>query len=434
MKLKVTIATGIGACLLVAACAPPGASNAQGPAQQGPVGTVAPTSEVTLSLVSTPESGAAIRSIITQFEGKHPTVKIKYQDTNFDDYNKSLNLSLASAQSPDIVLLNSVGTTVKDNLVRSLAAYEKAYSWDKVYPSTQLAQWRVGGDGKTLGFGDLYAAPAGFSIVGVYYNKAKAAKVGITSPPKTMDDFDAALAKAKAAGELPVQLGNAEGHASFAVQLIGQSHDGAEKAANWAFGHKGSTFDSPGNRQGADKLREWAGKGYLPADANGVDLQGAVDKFTKGEGVFFVDGNWDAAKIGERMNGDVGFFAFPGAKATAIGTSVAYGISAKCANPDAAALFLDYLHSEAASAAEFKAGFMPADVAAAKPEPGTVMADIVAAWTKVNADNGLVGFNNNATPTMGDTLTAATQELIAGKTDGAGFIGAIQTDWAKTHG
>ncbi|MFC7615436.1 ABC transporter substrate-binding protein [Actinokineospora soli] len=395
--------------------------------------TGVPSGPVTLSLVSTPESGAAVKQIIAAFQGKHPNVTITYQDTNFDDYNKSLNLTLASEQAPDIVLLNSVGTTVKDKLVRSLAPYEAAYGWATTYPSTQLAQWRVAPNGTTLGSGDLYAAPAGFSIVGVFYNKAKAAKLGI-APPTSLAEFESAMDKAKAAGELPLQLGNAEGHASFAVQLIGQSQDGAQSAAKWTFGAPGSTFDTPGNRTGAAKLREWADKGYLPEGANGVDLQSAVAKFAGGEGLFFIDGNWDTAKIADKLGADAGFFAFPGPNATAIGTSVAYAISAKTQHPDAAAAFLDYLHSPEASAAQFGIGFMPADPEAAKPAAGTLMADVVAAWKKVNGDNGLVGFNNNATPTMNTTLVSATQELIAGRSDAAAFLDAVQRDWAETHG
>ncbi|MFC9468367.1 ABC transporter substrate-binding protein [Streptomyces coelicoflavus] len=433
MKLRTMLAGTVFVVLAATSCAPGAGSEA--PADtSGPVHTGVPDGDVTLSLVSTPESGAAVKAAIKAFEAKHPNVSIEYQDTNYDDYNKSLNLSLASDQAPDIALLNSVGTTVKDALVRDLTPYSKAYGWDKTYASTQLDQWRVDADGSTLGKGKLYAAPAGFSLVGVYYNKAKAAKLGITTPPATLAEFEAALAKAEKAGETPLQLGNAQGHASFPIQLIGQSLDGAEAAAKWTFGQKGTTFDTPGNRTAVGKVAEWADKGYLPESANGTDLQGATDKFTKGDGVFFVDGNWDAARIGEKLGEDAGFFAFPGRKATAIGTSVAYAVSSRTEHPDAAAAFLDFLRSPEASAAQFEAGFMPADVSAAKPEQGTVMADIVAAWSKVNTDNGLVGFNNNATATMNDRFTAATQELLAGKTDTAAFVKAIQDEWAATHG
>ncbi|MEV7460976.1 ABC transporter substrate-binding protein [Streptomyces rubiginosohelvolus] len=433
--MKITKILAGTACLAfaAAACAPgPDAGTAAEPG--GPVSTKVPSKEIELKLVSTPESGAAIKEIIRLWEAKHPNIKIAYQETGYDDYNKSLNLSLASEQAPDLALLNSVGTTVKDKLVRDLSPYADAYGWDKVYPSTQLDQWRVAGNGSTLGKGPLYAAPAGFSLVGVYYNKAKAKELGIAEPPKTLADFEAALAKARSAGEVPLQLGNAEGHASLLVQLTGQSLDGAEKAAKWTYGQSGATFDTQGNRTALDKLGAWAKKGYIPGGANGVNLQGAVDKFTKGQGLFFVDGNWDAARIAERLGSDAGFFAFPGAKATGIGTSVAYAVASKSEHPDAAAAFLDFLHSPEASAAQFKAGFMPADPAVAKAQPGTVMADVVNAWTRVGDDNGLVAFNNNATPTMDDKLTAATQELLAGRTDTAGVIDTVQDEWAQSHG
>ncbi|WP_327259093.1 ABC transporter substrate-binding protein [Streptomyces sp. NBC_01240] len=433
MKISKVLAGAAVVALSATACAPGAGSDSAADSATGPVKTGVPDKNVTLELVSTPESGSAVKAIIEAFEAKHPNVTVKYQDTNYDDYNKSLNLALYSKTGPDIVLLNSVGTTVKDGLVRDLSPYAKAYGWEKTYPSTQLNQWRVDKDGSTLGQGGLYAAPAGFSLVGVYYNKAKAAKAGITKPPATLEEFDAALGKAKAAGELPLQLGNAQGHASFPIQLIGQSQDGAGQAAKWTFGQKGATFDTAGNRTAVDKLTEWNKKGYLPKGANGADLQTAVDKFTKGEGVYLVDGNWDAATIGKKLGKDAGFIAFPSTEATAIGTSVAYAVSSHSKNPDTAAAFLDFLHSPQA-AAEFKAGFMPADLSVAKPEANTVMADVVAAWSKVNADNGLVGFNNNATATMNDKLTAATQELLAGRTDSAGFIKAIQGEWANTHG
>lgn len=434
MKISRVLAGAVLVALCGTACAPGASSDTTAAEPSGPVKKGAGDEKVTLKLVSTPESGAAVKSVIKAFEAKYPQVTIDYEDNNVDDYNKALNLSLASDQAPDIALLNSVGTTVKDGLVIDLSRYAKAYDWDKTYPSTQLNQWRVAEDGSTLGTGGLYAAPAGFSLVGVYYNKAKAAEAGITTPPATLEEFEAALAKAKKAGELPLQLGNQQGHASFPIQLIGQSADGAEQAARWTFGQKGATFDTPGNRTAADKLTAWKKKGYLPSGANGTDLQTAVDKFTKGQGVYFVDGNWDAEKIGDKLGKDAGFIAFPSPKATAIGTSVAYAISSKSRHADTAAFFLDFLHSPEASAAEFKAGFMPADLTAAKPQDGTVMKDIVAAWGRVNDDNGLVGFNNNATATMNDKLTATTQELLAGRTNTDGFVRAVQDEWSKTHG
>ncbi|XVV12608.1 ABC transporter substrate-binding protein [Actinoplanes sp. CA-131856] len=419
--------------LAVAACAP-GADSADDAATSTEIKTGVPAGDVALSLISTPESGAAMKPIIAAFEAKYPNVKVKYSETNFDDYNKSLNLTLSSDQSPDIALLNFVGTTVKDKLVIGLDGYAKAYGWDKAYAASQLAQWRVEPNGATLGGGDLYAAPSGFSFVGVYYNKAKVAKLGIKVPITSVADFDAALATAKAAGELPLQLGNKEGHASFPLQLVGQATDGPAAYGQWQYGKPGTSFDTAGNRKGLEELSSWAAKGYIPADANGVDLQGAVDRFTKGQGVFFVDGTWDSTKIGDNLKADAGFFPFTETKATAIGSSIAYAISAKSKNQQAAAAFLDFLRDPAAVKESFKIGQLPSDVSTVVAPPGTVSEEIVKAWGQVGKDDGLAGYNNNVTATMNDTLVSQTQQLIGGKTSADAFITAVQDDWTKTHG
>lgn len=418
---------------LLAGCAPGAAAGSSTGSE--PVSTDLGSAKVTLNLISTPESGAATKATIAGFEKLHPNITVKYSQTNYNDYNKSVNLALASKEAPDIALLNAVANTVKDKLVLDLDPYAKAYNWSTVFPSNELDQWRVASDGSTLGSGGaLYAAPAGFSIVGLYYNKKIATQLGIDSAPKTLDALEADMAKAKAAGQVPLQLGNSQGHASFILQSIGQSIEGAPTANKWVFGDKGNDFNTPGNVTGATKLSEWAKDGYFPTSANGTDLQGAVNNFISGQGLFFVDGNWDAATIDKGLGSDAGFTYFPGAKATGIGTSVAYAISSKSRNPNAAAAFLNYLHSKNASKQQFAQGFMPDDPTAANPTPGSLQADIVAAWAAVAEDNGLVGFNNNATATMNDTLTSSTQELIAAKTTVPQFISMIQTDWVQTHG
>jgi raffinose/stachyose/melibiose transport system substrate-binding protein len=431
----IRLAAGLaGAALALTACAPGASSANSGAPLPDEIKTGVPTGDVQLSLVSTPESGAAMKPIIAAFEAKYPNVKVKYSETNFDDYNKSLNLTLASDQSPDIALLNFIGTTVKDQLVIGLDGYAKAYGWDKTYPASQLAQWRVQPNGVTMGGGDLYAAPSGFSFVGVYYNKAKTAKLGINVPISSIADFDAALAKAKAAGELPLQLGNQQGHASFPVQLVGQATDGAANYGKWQFGQSGFNFDTPGNRKGLSELLDWTKKGYLPTDANGVDLQGAVDRFVKGQGVFFVDGTWDSAKIDKGLGVNAGFFPFTETKATAIGSSISYGISAKSKNKQAAAAFLDFLRDPAAVKESFAIGQLPSDVSSVTPAAGTVNEDIVKAWAQVGKDDGLDGYNNNVTATMNDTLVSQTQQLIGGKTTPDAVLKAVQDDWTKTYG
>ena len=58
-----------------------------------------------------------------------------------------------------------------------------------------------------------------------------------------------------------------------------------------------------------------------------------------------------------------------------------------------------------------------------KPEEGTLQADVANEW-KGSHRIGLVPYLDYATPTFYDTLSAAVQQLTAGKLDAAGVHGA----------
>jgi ABC-type glycerol-3-phosphate transport system substrate-binding protein len=429
------MAATVGAALLItlSACAPGGTSSAA--TSETPSKDLS-SDKVTLTVVTTPESGAPLDKIIAAFEKKHPNIMVVNKKTTFDDYNKQLPLQLASNSSPDLALINFVGNMAKDKLLLPLNPYKKLYGWDKVYSPGELGDYSMQDNLVGAGGSDLVALPTSFYLVGVYYNKALAKQAGISIPPTSYEDFVSDLAKAKSAGLLPLQLGNAQGHAFFTIQEIGQSIDGADKARDWVWGKSGNTFDTAGNRKGVQSLVEWNKVGYIPSstEVNGTDLADAVGKFTSGKGTFFVDGNWDGATIAKAMGDNVGFFTFPGQKATGAGGSAAYAISARSKHPNAAAAFLDFFQSAEASQAEFDSGFLPKNVSALTPPSSPVMSDILTNFAKVSSDNGGVDAYANATASMNDTLIKTTQDLLSGATDPNTLITTVQADWAKSHG
>ncbi|MFE2912245.1 ABC transporter substrate-binding protein [Kitasatospora indigofera] len=409
-------------------------SSSTGQASTGPVSTTLPSTPVTLEVISSENTGTT-KALGEAFHAKYPNITVDFRYTAFDDYNKSLNLALSADDGPDLALLNKLGTTVDDNLLRSLDPYAKAYGWDKTYPAAELDQWRATDDGRQLGTGHLWAAPAGFSLVGLYYNKDQASRLGIT-PPTNRAQFDAALDKAKAAGVLPIQMGNLQGGSSFGFQSIVDSVDGAAESRDWVNGKNGSTVNTPGGREAADTLLNWATKGYIPDGANGTGLVASVANFTKGQGLFFFDGSWDAPVIEKGMPGNAGFVAFPGSdgSTTGIGTSSAYGIPAKAKNPDVAAAFLDFMNTEEAAQIELDTGFLPvAHAETVNRSSVGVMNEIVTAWGEVSKNNGLVNFFANTSATMIDTLTSQSQKLIGGKINSQQYLDALQSDWDKAH-
>lgn len=421
----------VGAFVAVAlgGCGTPGTS-AQSSSAPKAISTEIPKDDVTLTLLHGDTSGT-VEALAKGFEKLHPNVKVDVRFTAGDSYNTGLNLALSSNQAPDLAMLNRLGDTPEAGLIMPLDDYAKAYDWESKVPTSELDQWRA--DGPHLGTGKLWAAPAGFSLVGVYYNTSVAKKLGITQP-KTVDEFEADLAKAKEAGFVPLQQPNQGGQSSYVFQALVNINQDPQKSTDWAFGKPGSTIENEAGTIGATTLADWASKGYIPESSNGTDGASAVAEFVKGNSLAIIDGNWDATTIDKALPGSVGFFTLPGltpdAKSVGVGTSLAFAIPTKAKNPDLAAAFLDYFNTADAAAIQFANGYMPvahADSIAAGEN--SVMSDYLTAWGKVGASNGLTPYFNNATPTMNDTLTSQGQQLIAGRIKPADYLKALQADW-----
>jgi raffinose/stachyose/melibiose transport system substrate-binding protein len=62
--------------------------------------------------------------------------------------------------------------------------------------------------------------------------------------------------------------------------------------------------------------------------------------------------------------------------------------------------------------------------------PGTVLADVVHAADTVSRADGVVPYEDWATPTFYDTLTAAIQELMGMRITPQQFVTKVQKDYA----
>ena len=65
--------------------------------------------------------------------------------------------------------------------------------------------------------------------------------------------------------------------------------------------------------------------------------------------------------------------------------------------------------------------------------PSGLDTEVYNAWTKANTQDAIVPYLDWATPTMYDTITAAIQELMAGKTTPSSFAKKVQSDYSKFH-
>ncbi|MEJ3745016.1 extracellular solute-binding protein [Actinomycetes bacterium KLBMP 9797] len=429
--------------LVTAACSPtPGSDNST--ATAGPISTTVPTGEkITLTLTDYEAGGTgdAIVTLIKNFQALHPNVTIERQYTAFADYGKNIKLVMSSDKAPDIAQVGQahvmMGPLVKGKLIRPLDDYAAAYGWSDRFGPGLLDQLRFEDDARSFGSGKLYGASVAGNLVGVYYNRAKLQALGVE--PDAIADLTAftdTLAKAKAAGELPIQLGNLEAWPAnhLLSDLIAQ-YDDLEAVRNWVYGKPGASLDRPGVKQAAATLQSWVSNGYVAPSANGTAYDDGVSKFIKGEGVFMVTGNWVQARIDQEMKGAAGFMLLPPAKAGAPARATGaltspFAVSSKSKHPDVAAAFINYMISQEASPTLFKGGYLPAlNGESSTAGPGTAQEGTLEGWRKVTQADGMALYMDWATPSMGDTLFSEVQKLLGGKQSADGLITAVQGDW-----
>ena len=238
--------------------------------------------------------------------------------------------------------LKDMGEFVKAGQLVPLDKWAEAYNWKSRYPASVLQYSRYSPDGKTFGEGDLYGMPQVGEVVGIYYNKTKLTALGL-EPPKTWADFESALGKAKASGEVPLQLGNLDKWP--AIHVFGTVQDKvvpAEQITTLAFGRAGASWKTAENTKAAETLVSWVDKGYFNQGFNGQGYDPAWQDFGKGKGVFLIAGTWLQADLQKALGDKVGFMLPPGNSAdekpvVTGGTGLPFAVTNKAKNPDAAA-------------------------------------------------------------------------------------------------
>ena len=289
--------------------------------------------------------------------------------------------------------------------------------------------------GHPRGAGSLWAFGLNYSLTGVFYNKTLAAKIGMTTPPATLAQFDALLAKTKAGGVTPIVQfnGGATGGLLFPLQQLMGVYGAPTPINNWIFQKPGAKIDTASNLAAAQHLQGWIKAGYFNTDANATDYPTMMSKFQHGEGVFMFDGDWESGNLDKLMPGNVGFFLMPtlkaGGKHTAMSAPLTYGIAAKAKHADCAAFFFNWIATnpkarkiDVAVGGSNPGG--PANLPIPVPKPGTVTAQTLAAGKVVATANGAMDFIANATQAIyAQSWTPEVQKLFAGQEtpDGRAF-------------
>ena len=442
----------VSTSLVVAACSAPGSGSDNTPTNTGkPTASVATNpakgGKVTLNVWDQEVRGgqnAEMTRLNKAFQEKYPNVTIKRTSKSFSDLKTTLRLALSGKNPPDVVEAKQrypdMVTFVKAGQLVPLDQYAKLYGWGKRYPKTLLDLNRVSDDFKHFGEGKLYGISQMGEYIVVYYNKSKLKSLGLT-PPKTWPQFVAQLPKIKAKGQTPIEFGNLDKYPAIHTFGVIQAQTAGKKAVrDLVYGTDDAKWTDSGTVKAASTLQDWAKKGYLTPGANGLAYDDAAKKFASGTGVYLVTGTWEAAVLKKPMGNNLGLFVPPpatagGAPTTTGGESLAFAITSKSKHPDVAAAYLNFITNAHADDVLTQTGNLPAvpGKAAEALKPDSVEGQMVAGWKKVSAVDGLVPYLDYSTPTFYDTITAALQQLIGGKTTPQQFTQTLQADYEKFH-
>ncbi|NAS22663.1 extracellular solute-binding protein [Herbidospora sp. NEAU-GS84] len=428
---------------LAAACAAPGSGNAQptAAASSAPALSAAPTCGTEpITLKGYFETGFPIaRALTDEFTKQHPNVTWDIREDQFAVITQNAPRVLAD-DPPDLMRLPQVSELVKNNLLKNLDDYAKVFGWDK-WPPSQLEQMRLAPGGAVRGEGSLYAMGLNFSMTGVFYNKKLAEQIGMTTPPETLADLDAALAKAKEAGLAPIAQfnGGATGGLAFPLQDLMASYGPPAPINEWIYQKPGATIDTPSNLQATQHLEKWIKSGYFWKDVNAVDYATMMSRFIKGDGLFMFNGDWESGNLDKQMAGNIGFFLMPpaqaGGKRAAMSAPLTFGIGANAKNADCAAAFLNWVATDTqARTIGVEVGgshpMGPADAPMPPVAAGSVTENTLAAGARIAEDNGAMDFIANATGAIyAKSWTPNLQKLVAGEQTPDGLLKSVQADY-----
>ncbi len=304
-----------------------------------------------------PEDIQGIESIANEFEAyalaKGYKIELKHDPIISLNYDSILSTQFGKNSAADLIYVRpySVDGDISTNLLslNDLGISEN-YAANKTEPWVSQS-------------GEIYGAPFGGVVQGVYYNKAIFDKLELQEP-QTWDDFLKTAEILKEAGYIPVantlkDNQDSEMFQSLAINTI----EGAEGRKKLSSGNAGLCFNSPrvvGAFQSIVDLKE-----FLPPNADEISSDTSKTLFLEGKAAMLFGGSWDLKYITEKAKFEWGVFAPPapiGRKTYVIfNPDVAIGINKNSKHLEESKLFIEWLMTQQGvnAIAKYLPGFYP---------------------------------------------------------------------------
>lgn len=429
IRSKVVAALAAAAVTFTAACAgtsspvsPGGPSGASG-------GSLGGVLEIWHAYAGQADKVEYINWALDTFKKKNPDIQVKEVPAEQSSYKTKLQTAMASGNPPDVFYSLPGGylkAFVDSGQVYALDADMAKDGWKDSFLPSALP---------SVTFQDkIYAAPIDIDAAVVWYNKKLFASKGWQTP-KTWEEFLALSEQIKAAGVVPIALGNKDSWpATFWFQYSEMRLHGSGVVSDFVAGKPDATF-GPEAANAAGVLSTLSQNGYYPTGANGMSDAEANILFLNGKAAMVLNGTWQIGMTADAPEGfELGYFPFPtfpqgkGDQSDVLaGVAATFAVSEKAQNKAAAVAFLKFITSEEAMKQYVKIRkTMVARKGATTPEDaGPVLAGVVS--DVVDKAAHLDAFYDTAlSPKATDTYYKTLQGLVDGSVPAAAGASAIE--------
>jgi raffinose/stachyose/melibiose transport system substrate-binding protein len=318
------------------------------------------------------QNDEAVKSIIedsaARFEADNPGYKLNIQVFTDEALKQKIRIALGSNEAPDIFPGWTGGGMIeyiKANQIKDLTDYMTKDNYKDKFMDAGIAQATY--DNK------IWCVPVeNMSICGIFYNSEIFKKYNI-SEPKTLAELEAACDTLVKNKVIPFALVNKEKYeASFYYMYLVDRLGGPKVFSDAATRANGGSFENEVFTKAAEKLQEWAKKGYFPKGYNTLAGETAQHRTLMygDKAAMVLDGAWCISGM-KSENPEyfpkLKFMPFPsidggtGDPNDVVGTigDTFYQIASTCKEPDAAFKAIQYLIDDTAVSKRIEAGRLP---------------------------------------------------------------------------
>ena len=286
---------------------------------------------------------------VDKFQLANPNITMEKNFFGDEDYKSTIKVAMASDDPPDLFYGyggNWLKFLVDEGLVADVSGYFDQYKWNDRLTERVAKLITIGGKN--------YSVPTEICTAGIYYNKDILTKVGIEPPEVvTWDEFLGYCETIKAAGFLPLCLGNKEGGwTQWWWDYSVARENGNDYRKQVVRGE--IPLNDKGVVAGLDRIWTdiFAHPGYMNEGINGLDIFGWLGLMASGTVGMTLIHSFVPPQLLPQLWGDkpfeLGFFMYPQVNkdipiANDLYVEGVQCISAKNPAPDEGAKWLDYV-------------------------------------------------------------------------------------------